>query len=87
MGDILHLDGEAAQELGLDEELVEPQVGEMENELILGELDGLATVLMDGLGGNLRLGGGREQGYVLADMLAEEVVEEEGFVEGGREGV
>ena len=87
MGDTLHLDGEAGQELGLDEELVEAQVGAMENELILGELDGLATVLMDGLGGNLRLGGGREQGYVLVDMLAEEVVEEEDLVEGGREWV
>ena len=46
--------GEGGQELGLDEELVEAQVGAMENELILGELDGLATVLVDGLGGNPR---------------------------------
>ena len=62
MGDTLHLDEEAGQELGLDEELVEAQVGAMENELILGELDGLAMVLMDGLVDNLKLGGGREQG-------------------------
>ena len=77
---------EGGQELGLDEELVEPQVGAVENELVLGELDGLATVLMDGLGGNPRLGGGWEWGDVLADRLAEEVVEEEGYGEGGREG-
>ena len=87
MGDTLHLDGEAAQELGLDEELVEPQVGAMENELVLGELEGLEMVLMDGLGGNPRMGGGCERGYVLADRLAEEVVEEEGLGEVGREGV
>ena len=74
---------EGGQELGLDEELVEPQVGAMENELVLGELDGLATVLVDG---NPRLEGGREQGDVLADRLAEEVVGEEGLGEAGREG-
>ena len=86
MGDTLGLGGEGGQELGLDEELVEPQVGAMEYELVLGELGGLATVLMDGLGGNPRLGGGRERGDVLADRLAEEVVEEEGLGEDGREG-
>ena len=75
---------EGGQELGLDEELVEPQVGAMElDELVSGELDGLATVLVDG---NPRLEGGREQGDVLADRLAEEVVGEEGLGEAGREG-
>ena len=53
------------------------------DELVLGELDGLATVLVDG---NPRLEGGREQGDVLADRLAEEVVGEEGLGEAGREG-
>ena len=52
------------------------------DELVLGELDGLATVLVDG---NPRLEGGREQGDVLADRLAEEVVGEEGLGEAGRE--
>ena len=83
MGDTLGLGDEGGQELGLDEELVEPQVGAMENELVLGELDGLATVLVDG---NPRLEGGREQVDMLADRLAEEVVGEEGLGEGGREG-
>ena len=84
MGDTLRLGDEGGQELGLDEELVEPQVGAMElDELVLGELDGLATVLVDG---NPRLEGGREQGDVLADRLAEEVVGEEGLGEAGREG-
>lgn len=81
MGDTLGWGDEGGQELGMDEELVEPQVGAMENEL--GELDGLATVLVDG---NPRLEGGREQVDMLADRLAEEVVGEEGLGEDGREG-
>ena len=83
MDDTLGLGGEGGQELGLDEELVEPQVEAMEDELVLGELDGLATVWMDGWGGNPRLGVGWERGDVLADRRAEEVVEEEGSGEGG----
>ena len=84
MGDTLRLGDEGGQELGLDEELVEPRVGAMElDELVLGELDELAMVLVDG---NPRLEGGREQGDVLADRLAEEVVGEEGLGEAGREG-
>ena len=60
MGDTLGLDEEEGLELGLDEELVEAQVRALGD-----ELEGLAMVL----GGNPRLGGGRE---------VEEVVEEEG---------
>ena len=83
MGDTPDLGDEDGQELGSGEELVEVQVGGLEDELVLGELDGLATVLVDG---NPRLEGGREQGDVLADRLAEEVVGEEGLGEAGREG-
>ena len=83
MDDTLGLGGEGGQELGLDEELVEPQVEAMEDELVSGELDGLATVWMDGWDGNPRLGVGWERGDVLADRRAEEVVEEEGLGEDG----
>ena len=72
MGDTLGLDEEEGLELGLDEELVEAQVRALGD-----ELEGLAMVL----GGNPRLGGGREQGDVLACRMedeVEEVVEEEG---------
>ena len=86
MGDTPDLGDEDGQELGSGEELVEAQEGGLEDELVLGELDGLATVLMDGWGGNPRLGGGQERGDVLADRPAEEVVEEEGLEEDGREG-
>ena len=65
MGDTLGLDEEEGLELGLDEELVEAQVRALGDELELGGREGLAMVL----GGNPRLGGGRE---------VEEVVEEEG---------
>ena len=82
MGDTPDLGDEDGQELGSGEELVEVQVGGLEDELVLGELDGLATVLVDGLGGNPRQEGGREQGDVLADRLAEGGVEEEGLGEG-----
>ena len=54
MGDTPGLGDEDGQELGSGEELVEVQVGGLEDELVLGELDGLATVLVDGLGGNPR---------------------------------
>ena len=54
VGDTLDLGDEGGRELGLGEELVEAQVGGLEDELVLGELDGLATVLVDGLGGNPR---------------------------------
>ena len=51
MGDTLGSDEEEGLELGLDEELVEAQVRALGD-----ELEGLAMVL----GGNPRLGGGRE---------------------------
>ena len=65
MGDTLGSDEEEGLELGLGEELVEAQVRALGDELELGGREGLAMVL----GGNPRLGGGRE---------VEEVVEEEG---------
>ena len=65
MGDTLGSDEEEGLELGLGEELVEAQVMALGDELELGGREGLAMVL----GGNPRLGGGRE---------VEEVVEEEG---------
>ena len=56
MGDTLGSDEEEGLELGLDEELVEAQVRALGDELELGGREGLAMVL----GGNPRLGGGRE---------------------------
>ena len=77
MGDTQGSDEEEGLELGLGEELVEAQVMALGDELELGGREGLAMVL----GGNPRLGGGREQGDVLACRMeeeVEEVVEEEG---------